>query len=74
MAQRAHGHMQPILFLLTDMDQNEIVLNKIWVFIRLYWESKSVKALLAIFDKNSWVQIFTILPLHIFDVMVTLQR
>lgn len=37
MAQRAHGHMQPILFLLKDMDQNEIVLNKIWVFIRLYW-------------------------------------
>ena len=30
MAQRAHGHMQPILFLLTDM---EIVLNKIWVFL-----------------------------------------
>ena len=37
MAQRAHGHVQPMLFLLTDMDQNEIVLNKIWVFIRLYW-------------------------------------
>ena len=30
MAQRAHGHMQPILFLLTD---TEIVLNKIWVFL-----------------------------------------
>ena len=29
MAQRAKGHTQPILFLSIDMDQNEILLNKI---------------------------------------------
>ena len=44
MAQRAQGHMQPLAFLLTEMDQNEILLNKIWVFIRLYWQSKSDRA------------------------------
>ena len=52
MAQGAHDHMQPILFLSTDMDQNEIVLNKIWVFIRLYWQGKSVKSLIGYFRRK----------------------
>ena len=37
MAQRAQGHMQPILLHLTDMDQNEILLNKIWGLLTGYF-------------------------------------